>query len=118
LRYPARPAGGDRKTLSPGLTDLFTFPTAFPSPSPLTPRLTGWMATVIKLNGKKLLPSNRAALRIMLPLLAWAAAVVAVFGVSVVQLKGLQAPLSSLNGGFRRRGGSEGAGRTPRKSPA
>jgi hypothetical protein len=63
------------------------------------------MATAVKLNGKRLLPSNGAVLRIMLPLLAWAAAVVVVFGVTVVQLKGLKAPLSSLNGGASGVGG-------------
>jgi hypothetical protein len=62
--------------------------------------LTGWMASVVKLNGKKLLPSNAAVSRLLLPLVLWAVAVVAVFGVSYTQLQGLQAPLSSLNGAW------------------
>ncbi|GBF95600.1 hypothetical protein Rsub_08582 [Raphidocelis subcapitata] len=59
--------------------------------------LLGWMASVVKLNGKKLLPSNAAIVRLMAPVLLWAVTVMVVFGVSYVQLQGLQAPLSSLN---------------------
>jgi hypothetical protein len=60
--------------------------------------LLGWMASAVKLNGKKLLPSNAAIVRLMAPLLLWAVMVLVVFGVSYAQLQGLQAPLSSLNG--------------------
>jgi hypothetical protein len=37
----------------------------------------------------------------MLPLLAWAAAVLVIFGVTFQKLAGLQAPLSSLNAAAR-----------------
>lgn len=60
--------------------------------------LTGWMASVVRLNGKKLLPSNAVVVRMMAPLVLWVVGVIIVFGASYVQLQGLQAPLSSLNG--------------------
>jgi len=56
------------------------------------------MASVVKLNGKKLLPSNVAVMQLLIPTVIWAVAVAIVFGVSYVQLQGLHQPLSSLNG--------------------
>ncbi|KAI8467685.1 MAG: hypothetical protein J3K34DRAFT_523567 [Monoraphidium minutum] len=63
--------------------------------------LFGWMDTVIKLNGKKLSPNNVVVLKMMLPLVLWAAAVVVIFGVTFQKLAGLQAPLASLNAAAR-----------------
>lgn len=50
-----------------------------------------------QVNGKKLQPNSTVVLRFMAPLVAWAIAVVVVFGVSFTQLANLQGPLSSLN---------------------
>lgn len=57
-----------------------------------------WVSPTVKLNGKKLVASNRAVLTAMIPLIVWASGVVAVFGISYVQLRNLKEPLMSLAG--------------------
>lgn len=50
-----------------------------------------------QVNGRKLVPSPGVLLRFSLPMLLWAAGIVALFGASLLRLAALQAPLASLN---------------------
>lgn len=51
----------------------------------------------MRINGKELVPSWKALLMFLLPLVCWEITLVAIGAVSFVKLSGMQGPLASLN---------------------